>query len=176
MFKHPCATVVVGSLALCALLQFAPAIAATDEGAEQDHVAVLELGATGEREISERTSHLGPAVGIEIEPIENWLEIELGTSTYRSQGATHWDLELPFKKPFRLSSTIEVLPGLGPTWAHTAQPGERPSTWGGEAVIDLYFWRTKRLGWYLGPSYGITFGNGNKKSVALTGGLFFAVP
>lgn len=32
------------------------------------------------------------------------------------------------------------------------------------------------LGWYLGPSYGITFGNGNKKSVALTGGLFFAVP
>lgn len=66
-------------------------------------MAVLEFGATGEREISERNSHLGPAVGIEIEPIENWLEMEFGASTYRSHGATNWELELPLKKPFRLS-------------------------------------------------------------------------
>ena len=175
-FIHPFASVVAGSLVLCALLSFAQTLAATDDGAEQDHVAVLELGATDEREISERTSHLGPAIGIEIEPIENWLEIELGAATYRSQRATNWEFELPFKKPFRLSSTIELMPGLGPTWAHTTQPGEEPSTWGAEAVIDLFFWRSKRLGWYLEPSYGVTFGNGKKKSAALTGGLFFAVP
>jgi hypothetical protein len=105
----------IGSFALCALLEFAPAISATDEGAEQDHLVILELGASGEREISEHTSHIGPAIGLEIEPIENWLEIELGASTYRSQGARNWEIELPFKKPFRLSSTIEVMPGLGPT-------------------------------------------------------------
>jgi hypothetical protein len=172
----PFAKFVARSLLLCALLPFAPPLAATDEGAEQDHVAVFELGAEGEREISERTSHIGPAVGIEVEPIENWLEIEFGAATYKSRGATNWELELPFKKPFRLSSTIEVMPGLGPTWAHTTQPGERPSTWGAEVVIDLFFWRTKRLGWYLAPSYGIAFGNGNKKSAALTGGVFIAVP
>ena len=116
---------------------------------------------------------MGPAVGIEIEPIENWLEVELGASIYRSQGATDWELELPFKKPFRLSDTIEVMPGLGPTWAHT--PGG-PTVWGSEAVIDLFFWGSKRFGWYLEPSYGITFGNGNKKSAALTAGFFFAIP
>jgi hypothetical protein len=43
-------------------------------------------------------------------------------------------------------------------------------------VLDLFFWRSKRLGWYLEASYGITFDSGHMKSVALTGGVFFAVP
>ena len=176
MCKYPFITVVARSLVVCALLPIAPTLAATDEGAEQGHVAVLELGAEGEREISERTSHLGPVVGIEFEPIENWLEVEFGATTYRSQGATNWKLDLPFKIPFRLSSTVELMPGLAPTWAHTTQPGEQPSTWGAEALIDLFFWRSKWFGWYLEPSYGITFANGNKTSAALTGGLFFAIP
>jgi|ERR1019366_573880 hypothetical protein len=175
MNEHPLAAVLVAP-ALGALLLLAPVPAGADDGEERDHVAVLELGATGVREISERTSHLAPAVGIEFEPIENWLEIELGAATYRSGGATNWELDLPFKKPFRLSSTVELMPGLGPTWAHTTQPGERSSTWGAEAVIDLFFWRSKRLGWYLAPSYGITFSNGNRKSAALTAGIFFTVP
>jgi hypothetical protein len=152
------------------------AVAATDDGAEQEqkHLAVFELGATEEWEISEHDSHLGPVVGIEIEPIENWLEIEFGASTSRSRGATNWELELPFKKPFRLSSTVEVMPGLGPTWTHTTQSGEHAGTWGAEAVIDFFFWRSQHLGWYLEPSYGIR--NGAKKSAALTGGLFFTLP
>jgi hypothetical protein len=142
-----------GALALCGLLESAtPAIAASDEGTAPDHVAVLEFGATGEREISEHTSHIGPAVGVEIEPLENELEIELGASTYRSHGATNWELELPLKKPFHLSDAIEVMPGLGPTWSHTTQYGERPGMWGAEAVIDLFLWRSKRLGWYLEPA------------------------
>jgi hypothetical protein len=176
MAEYSLVMLMAGALALCAPLQIAAAIAAPDESAEQDHRVILELGATGEREISEHLSHIGPAVGVEIEPIENWLEVELGASTYRSRGATNWEVDLPFKKPFRLSSTIEVMPGVGPTWTHTTQPGERPSTWGAEAVIDLFFWRSKRIGWFLEPSYGIALGNGNKKSVALTGGIFFAVP
>jgi hypothetical protein len=177
LFKHPpFATALSASLVLGALLEAAPAIAAEEEGAEQDHHVILELGAAGEREISEHTSHVGPAVGLEIEPIENWLEIELGASTNGSQGARNWEVELPFKKPFRLSSAIEVMPGLGPTWAHTAQPGAQSSTWGAVVVIDLFVWRTKRLGWFLEPSYGIALGNGNNKSVGLTGGIFFAVP
>jgi hypothetical protein len=174
MFKRSFATIVGGSLAICTLLEIAPAMAATEEGAEQDHLVILELGASGEREISEHTSHVGPAVGLEIEPIENWLEIELGASTYRSQGARNWEIELPFKKPFGLPSTIEVMPGLGPTWTHTTQTGAQSSTWGAVAVIDLFVWHTRRLGWFLEPSYGIALGNGNKKSVGLTGGIFFA--
>jgi hypothetical protein len=163
-------------LALCALAPFSSALCATDDDSQAEYIAVIEVAATGEREISEHTSHVGPAVGVEIEPIENWLEIELGASTYRSRGATSWELELPFKKPFRLSNTIEVMPGLGPTWAHSSQPAGASSNWGAETVIDIFFWQTKRLGWYLEPSYGVTFGNGNKISASLTVGLFFAVP
>jgi hypothetical protein len=172
---HRTVTLVAGLLTLGAFLEIAPAVAAADGDAEQHRVAVLELGATGEREISERSSHLGPAVGIEIEAIEDWLEIELGASRNRSRGATNWELELPFKRPFRLSGTIEVMPGLGPTWTHTTSPGERASTWGTEAVLDFFFWRTPQLGWYLEPGYGITFGYGNNKSVTLTAGFFYAV-
>jgi hypothetical protein len=175
-FRHPFATAVGGSFALCALLEITPAMAAPDEGTEQNHLVILELGASGEREISEGTSHIGPAVGLEIEPIENWLEIELGASTYTSQGARNWEIELPFKKPFRLSGTIEVMPGLGPTWTHTTQSAAHSSTWGAVAVIDLFVWRTRRLGWFLEPSFGVASGNGNQKSVGLTGGIFFAVP
>jgi hypothetical protein len=81
--RKPFATAVGGSLALCAVLAFAPAIAATDRSTEQDHLVILELGASGERETSEHTSHIGPAVGLEIEPIENWLE-SLRTRTEKS--------------------------------------------------------------------------------------------
>jgi hypothetical protein len=49
-------------------------------------------------------------------------------------------------------------------------------TWGAEASIDFLFWRTKRMGLFLEPSYGVTFGNGTKTSVGLTGGIFFALP
>lgn len=162
----------VRTLALCAVPGFTPALA----GGDEDPVAILELGAGGEREISERTSHVGPAVGIEVEPIEDRLEIEFGAATFRSRAATDWELDLPFKIPLRLANNIELMPGLGPTWAHTTAAGERSSTWGSEVVLDLFVWRSKRSGWFLEPSYGITFGDGNRKSVGLTAGLFFAVP
>lgn len=162
-------------LLLGTCLDVLPALAAGDDDAEEHHAAVIELAFTGERELSEHSSHLGPAIGIEVEPIENWLEIEFGASTFRSRGARNWELELPFKKPFRLSSSLEIMPGLGATWNHTSQAGAG-NPWGAEVVLDVFIWRTKRIGWYLEPSYGISFGNGNQRSVSLTGGLFFAVP
>jgi hypothetical protein len=118
MFQRPFATTVGGSLALYALLEITPANAATDDGAA-DHLVILELGAAGEREISEHTSHIGPAVGLEIEPIENWLEIELGASTNSSRGARNWIYcafvlmpQQPMKKlPLGLSSVARYCPG-----------------------------------------------------------------
>jgi hypothetical protein len=80
--RDPClASFIAGGLALSAALQSTAALAA--EGAQAEHVVILELGASAEREISERNSHSGPAVGIEFEPIENWLEIEFGASAHR---------------------------------------------------------------------------------------------
>ena len=147
-----------------------------DELPGEERTAIFEIGGAAERELSERTSHFGPAVGVEIEPIEDWLEIEFGASRFRSQGATVWELDLAFKKPWRLSSMTEVMAGLGPTWTHNAADGERVAVWGVEAVVDFFFWRTRRFGWYVEPSYGIALGDGNKKSAGLTAGVFFGLP
>ena len=65
--------------------------------------------------------------------------------------------------------------GLGPTWTQTGQAGGQSSVWGAEAVVDFFFWRSKRFGWYLEASYAITLSNGNKKSMALTDWMFFSV-
>ena len=143
-------------------------------GEEGERRVFVEFGVVAEREITERNSHLGPAIGIEGEPIENWLEVELSASTYRSRGATTWGLEMPFKMPFRWSDTVEVMPGLGPTWSYT-QTGARRGVWGAEAVVDFFYRPGSRMGWYVEPSYGYAFGGG-AKSVAITGGVFFAVP
>ena len=161
---------------LFVLLECAPAGAGTEPGMAEDHAAILEVGATEERELSERSSHVGPAVGIEVEPIENLLELEFGTSTYKSRGATHWDFDLALKRPIRLTGTIEIMPGVGPTWAHMTQDGRRTDRWGAEFVLDFFIWRTPRMGWYLEPSCGMSLAEGHEKSAALTGGLFFAVP
>jgi hypothetical protein len=109
--------------------------AATEGGEEEaDHVAILEVGATGEREITERSSHFGPAIGIEVSPIENWLEIEF-SAVATAQGIGNWN----FLLKSRLGCPVwEIMPGLGLTWSHTTQPGEPASSWGAEAVLDLF--------------------------------------
>jgi hypothetical protein len=165
-----------GLVAFAAMLQLTPSLVVGEERSEEERALIFEIGATGEREVSEGSTHFGPAVGLEIEPIENWLEVEIGASRFSNGGATAWDLDLPFKKPWRLSETIEVMPGLGPTWAHTNRTGERANTWGAEAVVDLFFWRTRRIGWFVEPAYGVAFAAGHAKSLTITAGFFVAIP
>jgi hypothetical protein len=69
----------------------------------------------------------GPAVGLELEtePIENWLKIELEASAVRDGSSTTWDLDLQFKKPWRVREHLEITPGIGPTWEHATGPRPR---------------------------------------------------
>jgi hypothetical protein len=115
-------------------------------------------------------------VGLEIEPIEDQLEIELGASHFRPSGATVWDVDVTFKKPWRLAESLEVLPGIGPTWEHTSQASARTNTWGAEVVVDFFFWRGRRWGWYAESAYGVAFASGNARSATITIGLFANVP
>jgi hypothetical protein len=52
-----------------------PHIGAAQEAAENDHAAVIEAGAASEHSISGGSSSFGPTQGIEVTPIENWLEL-----------------------------------------------------------------------------------------------------
>jgi hypothetical protein len=163
-------------VAIGAMLQLAGSRAWSQERSEEEHALVVEVGATTERELSEGSTHVGPAVGLEIEPIENWLEVELGASTFHSGGARVWDLDLAFKKPWRLSETVEVMPGLGPTWEHANGAAQPTSTWGAEAVVDWFFWRNRRVGFFVEPAYGVALSDGHRKSVTVTAGFFAAIP
>ncbi len=145
-----------------------------DSGTDRGLVLV-ELGASSETEGSEPISPVGPAVQIEVEPIDNWLEIEFGASTDRSQVATDWAFDLSFKKPFQVSSAVEIEPGLGPSWSQATESGVRSHTWGVEASVDFVFWRTHRMGLFLEPSYDVSFGSGNRTSVGLSVGIIFGV-
>jgi hypothetical protein len=47
MRKYSFVTLMAGGLTMYALLEIGPALAATDEAAEQDHLVIVELGAAG---------------------------------------------------------------------------------------------------------------------------------
>lgn len=158
-----------------AFLLAAPPEARADER-PGERLAVLEMGAAGEHESSGGANLVGPAIGLEIEPIEDRLEIELGASMLRRGPSTTWDVDLPFKRPFRLSSRIEVMPGIGPTWEYTSERGEIASQWGAEVVLDVFIWRTERYGWFVEPAYGMGLNRTHPTSILLTGGLFLSIP
>jgi len=145
-------------------------------GSESEHIAVLEAAAALEHELGGGGTQLGPALGVEVEPIENWLEIELGAARFRSVGSTLWDLDLALKKPLRLSDSVELMPGIGPTWEQTSGAGQHGGPWGAEAVLDLFIWQSRRFGWFLEPAYGFTPGSGANRSLMVTAGLFLAIP
>jgi len=146
----------------CTLLEVVPAIAATDEGTEQDTSSFSNSALPANERYSSTPRTSVP------QSARNSADRELaGDRTRRldkqQPGARNWEIEMPFKKPFRLSSTIEVMPGLGPTWTHTTQSGAQSSTWGAVAVIDCSSGVPSVSAGFLEPSYGIALGNGNKK-------------
>lgn len=142
--------------------------------AAEERTAVLELG--GAAEWDGPTSHFGPNIAVEVTPIEEWLELELGLSALRVSQATAWESDLLFKKPFDLAPGTELMIGLGPTWTHANVRGERANAAGVEFAFDLMLWPTRRWGWYLEPSYGVSFDGAHSQSVGLTVGLLISVP
>jgi hypothetical protein len=85
----------------------------------------------------------------EIAPIEDWLEIEAGVSALATTRHTELSEDVVFKKPFRLTSTAELMIGLGPFVSHTSSHPDVGSSHGVEIVFDFMFWPHKTRGWYL---------------------------
>ena len=142
------------------------------ESTEDDHGIVFEAGAAGEHGIHGGGSNFGPNLAAEVTPIENWLEIELGVSALGTNGHTELSADLVFKKPFRLTSTSELMIGLGPTVSRVSSGPDEGSSHGIEVVFDFMFWPHKNTGWYLEPSWSRTSHSGDQ-TIGLTGGILF---
>ena len=146
---------------------FAPALAE-----EKEPSAVVAIGGQGEWGLPGATS-FGPSVSVEFTPIRDWLEIEIGAASLFRRGATEFESDLIFKKPFTLSDTVEFMVGAGPAWSYTRDEGTK---WGATVALDLMMWPwpERKFGWFVEPSY--TISQGNERSLAVSVGLLVAIP
>jgi len=146
------------------------------QSVETEPVAIVELGGATGWNVNGGAAAFGPDFAIEVTPIENWLELEAGTTPLFTRNSTEWDTDLLFKKPWTLSGKAEFMFGIGPQWAHTRTNGTTTNTFAAEAVGDFMFWPNgKRLGWFLEPAYDYSFGGGHDQSIGISAGLLIAI-
>ena len=148
------------------------------QSADKDPAAIVELGAATSWNVKGGAATFAPDFAVETTPIENWLELELGTSPFVTRKSTEWDTDLLFKKPWRLSPKAEFMAGVGPEWVHIKQNGKVTNSIAGEAAGDFMFWpaRKHKFGWYLEPAFDHGFGHGHENSVGMSAGLLIAIP
>jgi hypothetical protein len=137
---------------------------------EKEPVAVLELGGAGARSIPGGSS-LGPTAAVEFEPIKSYLVIEAGiTPFFDNTGHADWDFDLLVRRPFELSKTVEFEPGIGPSLSSSGQVG---------AVASFEFmiwpWQERKYGWFIDPSYSVSFAQGHQQSFGLAIGLLVGI-
>ena len=152
------------------LLVLLPGAAAAQE---KEPAAIVELGGAASWGTNGGGSAYGPSAAVETTPIENWLELEAGTSELFSHGQTEWDTDLLFKKPFTLSRNVEFMFGVGPEWQHTRTFGKSSDTVAGEVALDFMFWpwRGRKLGLYLEPAYDYGFSHCHEQSLGVSAGI-----
>jgi len=124
--------------------------------ADEDHAIVFELGVAPSWEHAERAIHTGGTFAFEVTPIEHWLELEIGVTAIPAGGSVEMPFDVLFKKPWQFSPRFEFMLGAGPEIVH-ASGGSGATFWGWEGVLDFMFWPKKNVGWYVEPSYEITF-------------------
>jgi hypothetical protein len=145
---------------------------------DAEPTAIAEAGGARQWSLGSGGSSYGPNFGIETTPIPDILELEADVTPFFSRGQTDWDSDFLFKKPFVLSNSLEFMIGVGPEWDHVVSHAETTDTVGGEAALDFMYWptRERRLGFYLEPTYGYSFGRGHEQSLSVSLGLLIPIP
>jgi hypothetical protein len=150
----------------------------TAQSVDEEPAAVLELGGAAGWSLNTGQSSGGGDIAVEVTPIENWLELEAGTTPLFRHHSVEWDTDLLFKKPWTLSDKLELMAGVGPEWVHTRQNGIATNSIAGEVVLDFMFWPSAkhRFGWFLEPGYEFEFGPKHERSIGISGGLLIGIP
>ena len=90
----------LASLFLCAGNAFALSV-------EREPAADVEIGGSASQSLTGDGSSFGPTVALEVTPIENRLELEVGVTSLFRRHSTEWDTDLLFmlaRKPERSDS------------------------------------------------------------------------
>ncbi|HEY0784818.1 MAG TPA: hypothetical protein VGD62_03045 [Acidobacteriaceae bacterium] len=167
----------LASLFWCSVTLFGQATTA-DKDQDKDAAAILEIAGATSSSFTGGGSSFGPSLAVEVTPIENWLELEMGVTPFsRRHHPTEWDTDLLFKKPWDLSRKYEFMAGAGPEWVYSREPGARGNSIAAQAALDLMYWpgSKRRFGAFLEPSYDYNFMRGHEESFGVTGGLLIAI-
>jgi hypothetical protein len=158
---------VVAAVALVA--GFSRAFAGEPAAAEHRNL-VLEVAPAGEWGLNDdRKTSFGPSFALAVTPIEHQLEVEFGLTPLFDHARVNWESEIVFKKPFELSKNLELLVGVGPQWT---TPG---NSFAAVAKLDLVYWKTSQIGWFVEPSYSYAFNGGHEQNLTLKAGFLFAL-
>ena len=162
-------------LALVALAFLLPgSLDAQTAGA--DHAVVIEVGSAGEWPLQGERPSYGGTLAAETTPIEHWLEVEAGATFLGTNRKREIAADFIVKKPFEISSTVELMAGVGPELSWTLTRGSRARSVATECALDLMIWPTKNVGWYLEPTYDLTSFRASGRSLALAAGLIVGLP
>lgn len=168
---------IIAKSVLCASLLLFSRDAFAQTG-DDEPAAIVELGGAASWNLKNAAASFGPDVAVEVTPIENWLELEAGTTPLFTRHSTEWDTDLLFKKPWTISEKMELMLGAGPEWIHATESGVTSDALGGEVALDFMFWPSAKhkFGWYLEPGFEYRFGPMHERSFGITGGLLIAIP
>jgi hypothetical protein len=153
------------ALAVAAILMVATCGAAQ----EVDHAIVFEVGMENDWSKVDGL-HFGGTFAFEVTPIEHWLELEVGASVIPRSGGVEIPVDVLFKKPWRISRSVEFMAGIGPELIYSTM--EHRTSLGLSAVGDLMVWPRPNIGWYLEPGIERTFARGaHQTGLAMAAGL-----
>jgi hypothetical protein len=158
-------------------LTFFLAAPVSARAADSEAAAVLELGGSVGRSLDGSAASSGPTLAVEVTPLEKYLELEAGVTRTFSRNSSEWDVDLLFKKPWKLSRKVEFMIGGGPAWVRIRENGVTRNAVAGEIALDFMFWpsSSRRFGWYVEPAYEYSFGAGHEKAISVSAGLLIAL-
>jgi hypothetical protein len=133
----------------------------TPEGAERTVI----FGAGVALDVAPSAFKSGAATFVEYEAIDGVLELELGGQSVWGRGGRELSADLIFKWPRRLTPSLELMIGAGPTVVSSAR-----TSWGVEGAVDVMWWPTRRFGLWIEPVYDVLFSSGLSTSSGLTFG------
>jgi hypothetical protein len=136
-----------------------------------DHTIIVGVGGAAEFESGDRSLHPGANIMVEWDAIENWLELEVGTSVLTADRGVEVPIGLLVKKPFKLARWAEFMVGLGPEVVQVT--GANKGTYfGGEVALDFMFWPWGRhVGLWVEPEYDLVFEPRASSGIGTTGGV-----